>query len=76
MNLGGKLAGSNPVILMGALTTAYGVGQVGAPLYSVKLISLFGNYSAALFVTAIIVASGVIVLFLAKKLALENQEKL
>lgn len=76
MNLGGKLAGSNPVILMGALTTAYGVGQVGAPLYSVKLISLFGNYSAALFVTAIIVASGVIVLFLAKKLALKNQENL
>lgn len=41
MNLGGKLAGSNPVLLMGALTTAYGIGQVLAPLYSVALIEQF-----------------------------------
>ena len=32
MNLGGKLAASNPVMLMGALTTAYGIGQVTVPL--------------------------------------------
>lgn len=62
MNLGGKLAGKNPVILMGAITTAYGIGQVVAPLYSVKLIDIFGNYNMALIITAIIVFSGVLLL--------------
>ncbi|RWS48080.1 MFS transporter, partial [Arcobacter venerupis] len=33
MNLGGQLAKHNPVVLMGALTTSYGIGQVIAPLY-------------------------------------------
>ncbi|WP_428023443.1 YbfB/YjiJ family MFS transporter [Arcobacter sp.] len=66
MSLGGKLAGSNPVILMGALTTAYGVGQVLAPLYSVALIEKFGNYDYALFLTAFIVSSGVVLLLISK----------
>ena len=43
MNLGEQLAKSNPVVLMGALTTSYGIGQVIAPLYSVYLIDKFGN---------------------------------
>lgn len=68
MSLGGKLAGSNPVILMGALTTAYGIGQVGAPLYSVAMIEHFGNYTNALFLTAAIVFAGVVLLFFGKKL--------
>ena len=68
MNLGGKLAGSNPVILMGAITTAYGVGQVIAPLYSVAIIEHFGSYTNALYLTAAIVFSGVVLLFLAQKL--------
>jgi predicted MFS family arabinose efflux permease len=76
MNLGGKIAGSNPVILMGALTTAYGIGQVGAPLYSVKFISIFGNYSVALYVTALIVFCGAMLLFLAKKIANDDMKKL
>eukprot|EP01155_Anaeramoeba_flamelloides_P042268 Anaeramoba_flamelloidesc36051_g1_i2.p1 GENE.c36051_g1_i2~~c36051_g1_i2.p1 ORF type:complete len:368 (+),score=-12.09 c36051_g1_i2:3-1106(+) len=33
MHYGGKLAGKNPVIFMGAFTAAYGIGQVFAPLY-------------------------------------------
>ena len=45
MNLGGKLAGKNPVMLMGTLTTAYGIGQVTAPLYAVSLTQLTGNYN-------------------------------
>jgi predicted MFS family arabinose efflux permease len=76
MNLGGKIAGANPVILMGALTTAYGIGQVGAPLYSVKLIEIFGNYSMALYVTAFIVFAGALLLFFAKKLLSPEQQKL
>ena len=55
MNLGGKLAGNNPVMLMGALTTAYGIGQVTAPLYSVALIEHFKSYDYTLYVTAFIV---------------------
>lgn len=67
MNLGGKLAGKNPVMLMGALTTAYGIGQVTAPLYAVSLTNLTGNYNYALYLTAIIVLFGVIILLIAKK---------
>ncbi|ADG94342.1 major facilitator superfamily MFS_1 [Arcobacter nitrofigilis DSM 7299] len=66
MNLGGKLSGANPVVLMGALTTAYGVGQVLAPLYSIALIDKFGNYTYALYLTAFIVFSGVALLFISK----------
>ena len=67
MSLGGKLAASNPVMLMGALTTAYGIGQVTAPLYAVSLTELTGNYNYALYLTAAIVLFGVMILLLAKK---------
>ncbi len=67
MNLGGQLAGKNPVVLMGAMTAAYGVGQVSAPLYSVVLIKYFGNYNTALYVTAFIVFIGILLLLYAKK---------
>lgn len=68
MHLGGKLAGNNPVALMGSMTAAYGIGQVGAPLYSVALIEYFGNYNSTLYVTASIVFLGVLFLFYAKKI--------
>ncbi|NQY94971.1 MAG: YbfB/YjiJ family MFS transporter [Campylobacteraceae bacterium] len=67
MSLGGILAGSNPVVLMGALTTTYGVGQVLAPLYSVTLIEYFGSYDYALYLTAAIVFAGVLLLFYSKR---------
>jgi MFS family permease len=73
MNLGGKLAGSNPVMLMGALTTAYGIGQVTAPLYSVVLIEHFKTYDYALFVTAFIVFGGIVLLMLTKLLKLKGE---
>jgi len=68
MNLGGQLAGKNPVVLMGAMTAAYGIGQVAAPLYSVALIEHFGNYNATLYVTAFIVFVGIVFLLYAKRL--------
>ena len=67
MNLAGQLAGKNPVFIMGMITAAYGVGQVVAPLYCVALIEQFGNYNAALYVTAMIVVVGIILLKYAKK---------
>ena len=73
MNLGGKLAGNNPVMLMGALTTAYGIGQVTAPLYCVALIEHFKTYEYALFVTAFIVAGGIVLLMLTKLLKLKGE---
>ena len=76
MNLGGKLAGSNPVVLMGAVTTSYGIGQVVAPLYSVYFIEKYGNYDYALYLTAAIVLSGVVLLFVAKKFATQEQSKI
>ena len=68
MSLGGKLAGNNPVILMGALTTAYGIGQVIAPLYAVVLTDWSGNYNYALYVTATIIMGGIGLLIGAKKI--------
>ncbi|RXJ66484.1 MFS transporter [Halarcobacter ebronensis] len=76
MNLGGKLAGKNPVILMGALTTAYGIGQVSAPLYSIKLVDMYSSYSQALYVTAGIVFVGVVLLFIAKRFATKEQKSM
>jgi predicted MFS family arabinose efflux permease len=69
MNLGGKLAGKNPVMLMGALTTAYGIGQVTAPLYAVSLTQLTGNYNYTLYLTALIVLFGVFILLIAKRVS-------
>ncbi|MGM0519958.1 MAG: YbfB/YjiJ family MFS transporter [Campylobacterota bacterium] len=74
MNLGGKLAGKNPVVLMGAVTTSYGIGQVVAPLYSVYFIEKYGNYDIALYLTAIIVFIGILFLLYAKKIATPQQK--
>ncbi|EIF51611.1 YbfB/YjiJ family MFS transporter [Sulfurovum sp. AR] len=68
LNLGGQLAGKNPVVLMGSMTAAYGIGQVGAPLYSVALINHFGNYNSTLYVTAFIVFLGIVFLAYAKRI--------
>jgi len=76
LNVGGKLAGQNPVVLMGALTTAYGVGQVLGPLYSVALIDYFKDYNYALYVTAGIVFCGILFLLYAKKIATPEQDRL
>ena len=73
MNLGGKIAGNNPVMLMGALTTAYGIGQVAAPLYSVALIEHFKTYDYTLYVTAFIVSGGIALLILTKILKLKGE---
>ncbi len=73
MNLGGKLAGNNPVMLMGALTTAYGIGQVAAPLYSVALIEHFKSYDYTLYVTAFIVFGGIVLLIFTKILKLKGE---
>ena len=68
MHLGGKLAGQNPVVLMGSMTAAYGIGQVAAPLYSVALIDYFGNYNTTLYLTASIVFVGILFLLYAKRI--------
>ena len=68
MHYGGKLAGANPVVLMGAMTSAYGVGQVSAPLYSVGLYEHFSSYNPALLVTATIAILGIVLLLIAKKI--------
>lgn len=76
MNLGGKLAGKNPVVLMGAVTTAYGIGQVIAPLYSVYFIEKFANYNYSLYLTAFIVFSGIALLLYSKTIMTKEQKLL
>ena len=62
MNYGGQLAGKNPVFIMGAITAAYGVGQIVAPLYCIAFIEHFNSYNPALYLTAVIVFVGVLLL--------------
>ena len=76
MNLGGKLAKNNPVVLMGAVTTSYGLGQVIAPLYSVYFIEKYESYDYALYLTAGIVFVGVLLLLFAKTIMTEEQKSL
>jgi len=68
MNRAGELAKNNPVVLMGSMTAAYGIGQVLAPLYSVALIEHFGNYKTTLYLTSFIVFIGILLLNIAKGL--------
>jgi len=68
MNRAGQLAKENPVVLMGSMTAAYGIGQVTAPLYSVALIKHFENYNSTLYLTAFIVFVGILFLTYAKRL--------
>jgi len=67
MNLGGQLSKGNPVVLMGALTTSYGIGQVIAPLYSVYFIQNYKSYDYALYLTSFIVLLGTLLLLISKK---------
>jgi predicted MFS family arabinose efflux permease len=66
MNYGGQLAGKNPVIIMGAITSAYGVGQILAPLYCIAIIEQYNSYNPALYLTALIVLSGILLLVFSK----------
>jgi MFS family permease len=68
MNLGGKLSEKNPVVLMGIITSAYGIGMILAPLYCVVLFEKFHSYEYSLYVTAFIVFIGALLLILAKSL--------
>ena len=62
MNYSGQLAGKNPVFIMGAITSAYGVGQIIAPLYCIAFIEQFNSYNPALYLTAFIVLIGILLL--------------
>ena len=66
MNAAGRIAPHNPVILMATFTTAYGVGQVSAPLYSVALFEYSGSYDMTLILTGFIVFSGALLLYFTK----------
>jgi len=62
MNYGGQLAGNNPVFIMGAITSAYGIGQILAPLYCIVFIEQYNSYNPALYLTALIVSAGILLL--------------
>jgi MFS family permease len=66
MNIAGEINKDNPVVLMAAFTSAYGIGQITSPLASVALIEYSNDYNYALYLTAFIVILGVILLGLTK----------
>lgn len=67
MHLGGIMSNGNPTILMGILTTAYGIGQVSAPLYTAQMLTAFGSYNPALYLTAGIVFSGAVLMWISRR---------
>jgi predicted MFS family arabinose efflux permease len=67
MNLAGEIARHNPVVLMATFTTAYGIGQILAPLYSVALIQHSGSYDMALYLTGFVVFCGALLLQTTKR---------
>lgn len=67
MNLVGKLSGKNPVVLMGTITTSYSIGMIVAPLYCVALYEKFNSHKYSLYLTALIVFLGLLLLIYAKK---------
>lgn len=68
MTLGGNIAKNNPVVLMSIFTSAYGLGQILGPLYSVYLIQIYSTYNSALYLTAFFVFCGIILLLIAKRI--------
>ncbi len=67
MNQAGEIARDNPVVLMATFTTAYGIGQITAPLYSVALINYSGSYDMALYLTGFIVFCGAVLLLTTRR---------
>lgn len=72
MNLGGKLSGENPVVLMGAITSAYSLGMIVAPLYSVAFFEKYKSYDYSLYLTAGVVMFGVLLLIYGKKFSIKE----
>ena len=68
MNLSGKLSDKNPVVLMGIITNAYSLGMIIAPLYCVALYEKFNSYNYSLYITAIVVLIGALLLIYAKRI--------
>lgn len=73
MNLVGKLSEKNPVFLMGTITSAYSLGMIIAPLYCVALYEKFNSYEFSLYITALIVLIGVLLLIYAKKIKIVKE---
>ena len=66
MTLGGSMT-NHPVIVMGAITTAYGIGQVTGPLYAVALTTTQGSYNATLLLTAAMVLLGASMMWITRQ---------
>jgi MFS family permease len=57
------LAGENASTLMGALTSAYGVGQIIGPPLAGQLVQLWGSFAPSLFVATALLLAGAVVLY-------------
>lgn len=73
MNLGGKLSEKNPVVLMGVITSAYGIGMILSPIYCIVLFEKFDSYQYSLYLTAFIVLVGALLLIIAKALKITKE---
>lgn len=62
LTMAGLLFPSNPAKFMGRMTLAYGVAQIIAPLVTGLLVEWFGSYQLGLYLAAIIMGLGVVLL--------------
>ena len=54
---------------MARMTLMYGIGQVGGPLVTGALRSVTGSYTLPLLLAALLMALGIVVLFLSRRLS-------
>lgn len=62
LTMAGNFYPSNPARFMGTMTLAYGAAQIIAPIPSGYLLTYFGNYNMALYLSAFIVMIGTLFL--------------
>lgn len=60
---------AEPGRAMARMTLMYGIGQVGGPLVTGALRSVTGSYTLALLLAALLMALGIVVLFLSRRLS-------
>jgi predicted MFS family arabinose efflux permease len=72
LTMAGLLFPSNPAKFMGKMTLAYGVAQIIAPICTGWLVQYFGDYHLGLYLAALIMGLGVVLLIMLIKLELSQ----
>jgi predicted MFS family arabinose efflux permease len=75
LTMAGKFYPSNPAKFMGTMTLAYGAAQIIAPVCTGYLAEAFGNYDLGLYLSAAIMMTGTLFLFVLLKIEKSSEKK-